>query len=627
MWALRRASLHLRSRGLSSGTGRICYGKSEIARCCLENHNAGIFEAQGKIFDGLLSSTRFYNTSSSSLKSHREVCTFSSQAGAKSSGEDDDGLEDGFSELETPLDVAQEATSGDENDDDDLISRSELSEEEGIVDDIQNELEAFGTETAVGEKNSPRTRASSRMTKAILAAPASSVRTVLDKWVEEGNEVTQTEVSITMLHLRKRRIFGKALELSEWVESTKHLEFVERNYASRVDLIAKVRGINKAEDYLKQIPESFRGEIVYRTLLANCVSATNVKKSEELFNKMRTLEFPTTCFSCNQLLLLYKRIDKRKIADVLLLMEKENIKPSSFTYQILIDVKGQSNDITGMEQIVETMKAEGLETSTQIQAVLARHYAAGGLKDKAEAVLKEMEGGDLIKNRWVCRLLIPIYASLGRDDEVGRIWKVCESDPRLGECMAAIEAWGQLKRIENAEATFDKLLKKMKKPSSMHFTALLKVYANHKMLAKGKDLVKRMAESGCTLGPLAWDAVVKLYVGAGEVEKADSMLEKAVKRRWARPLFSSYLTIMDKYASRGDIHNTEKIFLMMRRAGYASRFRQYQSLLQAYINAKAPAYGFSDRMKADNIFPNKALASQLARVDAFRKSAVAELLE
>ncbi|KAK4412840.1 Pentatricopeptide repeat-containing protein, mitochondrial [Sesamum alatum] len=628
MWAVRRASIHLRNRGLSLGTARIWCGKSEIARWCLENYNAGITKPQEQLCDGLLSSTRFNKSKSSCSKSQREVRTFSSQAGASNSGQEDDDLEDGFSELGKPSYVAQEATSGDESEsesEDDLISRSELSEEEDVAEDVQNELEVLGTETDVEEKKSPKTI--SAMTKAILDAPTSSVSTVMDKWVEEGNEVTQNEVSLTTFQLRIRRLFIKALQLSEWVESTKRLEFNEVNYASRLDLIAKVRGISKAEEYLKQIPKSFRGEIVYRTLLANYVSCTNVKKSEELFNKIKELEFPMTCFTCNQMLILYKRVDKKKVADVLLLMEKENIKPTIFTYQILVDVKGQSNDIIGMEQIVETLKAEGLEPNTRIQSSLARYYAIGGLKDKAEAILKEIEGDDIKIRRWVCHLLLPIYASLGREDEVERIWKVCEPYPQSKQCMAAIEAWGQLKRIENAEAAFDKLLERVKKPNSSHFAALMKVYANNNMLTKGKDLVKRMVESGCRVGPLTWDAVVKLYVGAGEVEKAESILEKAIKQKTGRPLFSSYLTIMEKYSRRGDIHSTEKIFLMMRQAGYTGRLRQYQSLLQAYINAKAPAYGFSDRMKADNIFPNKTLANQLARADAFRKSALKELLE
>ncbi|XP_011075441.1 pentatricopeptide repeat-containing protein At1g80270, mitochondrial isoform X2 [Sesamum indicum] len=625
MWAVRRASIHLRNRGLSSGTARVCCGKSEIARWCLENYNAGITKPQGKLCDGLLSSKRFYNTQSSCSKSQSEIRNFSSKAGARNSEQEDDDLEDGFSDLEKPSYVAQESTSGDESErDDDLISRSELSEEEDVAEDTQNELEVLGTETDVEEKKSPKISA---MTKAILDAPASSVSTVLDKWVEEGNEVTQIEVSLTMFQLRIRRFFTKALQLSEWVESTRHLEFNEKNYASRLDLIAKVRGISKAEEYLKQIPKSFRGEIVYRTLLANYVSCTNVKKSEELFNKIKELEFPMSCFTYNQMLILYKRVDKKKIADVLLLMEKENIKPTIFTYQILIDVKGQSNDIIGMEQIVETLKAEGLEPNSKIQTSLARYYAIGGLKDKAEAILKEMEGGDIKKKRRVRYLLLPIYASLGWEDEVERIWKVCEPNPQVRECMAAIEAWGQLERIENAEAAFDKLLEKVKKPTSRHFAALMKVYTDNKILAKGKDLVKRMADSGLRVGPLACNAVVKLYVRAGEVERAVSILNKAIKQKTGRLLFSSYLTIMDKYADRGDIHSAEKIFLMMRQAGYTARLQQYQSLLHAYINAKAPAYGFSDRMKADNIFPNKALASQLARANAFRKSELTELLE
>ncbi|KAL8225393.1 hypothetical protein R6Q57_017950 [Mikania cordata] len=68
---------------------------------------------------------------------------------------------------------------------------------------------------------------------------------------------------------------------------------------------------------------------------------------------MKDLNLPVTAFACNQLLLLYKRTDKKKIADVLLLMEKENVKPSLFTYRLLIETKGMSNDIIGMEQVLE----------------------------------------------------------------------------------------------------------------------------------------------------------------------------------------------------------------------------------------------------------------------------------
>lgn len=416
------------------------------------------------------------------------------------------------------------------------------------------------------------------------------------------------------------------LQLSEWLEASKHLDFVERDYASRLDLIAKVRGLQKAESYIEKIPKSLRGEVIYRTLMANCVIANNIKKAEDIFNKMKDLGFPISSFACNQLLLLYKRMDKKKIADVLLLMEKENVKPTLFTYKLLIDTKGQSNDITGMDKIVQTMKAEGIEPDINTQAILVKHYIFGGLKEKAEAILREMES-DNLKDRWVCRVVLPLYAQLGKADDVSRVWKVCESSPRLEECTAAIDAWGKLKKIEEAEAVFDRMSKTWKKLSSRHYSVLLKVYANHKMLAKGKDLIKRMGDSGCRIGPLTWDALVKLYVEAGEVEKADSILQKATQQNQMKPMFSSYMTIMEQYSKRGDIHNSEKVFHRMRQAGYVGRLRQFQSLIQAYINAKAPAYGIRERMKADNVFPNKAFAGQLVHVDAFRKTAVSDLLD
>ncbi|XP_028761510.1 pentatricopeptide repeat-containing protein At1g80270, mitochondrial [Neltuma alba] len=615
MWALRRASIPLRSRGLKAETARACLKLTPSA--CVEDEG-GVSECCPIIYGRSPSlNTVQYHSGYDSLKfivSRREL---SSQADARNTKEEEDG-EDGFSELG--------ATTGENNDE--LISKSDLSGDDEDTEEPQNELELSDTDTESTEKKSPKgRRAQSEMLKEILEAPVGNVRSTMDKWVEQGKEVERKEISLVMLMLRKRKLYGKALQLSEWLEEKKILEFTEREYTSRVDLFAKLHGLHKAENYIESIPESFRGEVVYRTLLANCVSQTNVKKAEHVFNKMRDLEFPLSAFACNQLLLLYQRIDKKKIADVLLLMERENIKPSPFTYQILIDAKGQANDIAGMDQIVETMKAEGIEPDIQTKAVLAKHYASAGLKEKAEDVLREMEGEDLKENRWVCRFLLPLYGGLGKTDEVGRIWEVCKSNPRSDECLAAIEAWGRLKKVEEAEKVFEIMLNKWKKLSSRDYTMLLKVYANNKMLMKGKDLIRQMADSGTRIGPLTWDSIVKLYVQAGEVEKADSVLQKAVQQNHMKPMFCTYMLILNKYAQRGDIHNSEKIFYRMRQSGYGSRLSLYQALVQAYINAKQPAYGMRERLKADDVFPNKSMAGLLAQVDAFRKTAVSDLLD
>ncbi|GMJ02368.1 PENTATRICOPEPTIDE REPEAT 596 [Hibiscus trionum] len=624
MWALRRLPKPLKDTRISIGASYAASVQLQTSSYFSEG-TATTFGSCQTVSDKGLSLLRFYHSRHTSSNFPVRRCGFSSQAGAESSGEEDD-LEDGFSELETPANaetkrdhiVKDETEDGSDSDE-------ELSGD--IEESASNELELFEAETDVRDKKSSSMRTSSELFKAIMSAPGISIYKVLDKWVEDGKSISRDEVLAAMLNLRKRRMYGRALQLSEWLEMKKRFDLVERDYASRVDLIAKVRGLQKAEDYIQTIPISFRGEIVYRTLLANCVISNNLKKAEEIFNKMKDLEFPITAFACNQLLLLYKKLDKKKIADVLLLMEKENVKPSLFTYRILIDTKGSCNDIAGMEQIVETMKADGLEPDTHTQSVLAKHYASAGVTEKAEEVLKAMEGDNIKENRWRCRYLLPLYAELGKADEVERIWKVCESKPRLEEYLAAIDAWGKLGQIEKSEAVFDRLLETSKKLPARFYTKLLKVYSDHKMLQKGKDLVKRMADNGCQIGPLTWDALVKLYVEAGEVEKADSILQKACMQKENKPMFTSFMVVMEQYAKRGDVHNTEKMFHRMRQAGYVARFRQFQTLIEAYRNAKAPAYGIRERMKADNIFPNKSLVAQLAQVDAFRRTSVSDLLD
>ncbi|GMN57747.1 hypothetical protein TIFTF001_026840 [Ficus carica] len=623
MWALRRASVPLRNRGVSMRVCSAPFADLEQTISCMQD-KAGISQSPELTSDRCPSLNGFYRGKHDSANIFCVRRSLSSQAGAKSSGEEDN-LEDGFSELEA-TDSAKKGVQ--DVNEDELISEADFSEDDyDDADSSKQEMEALDAEVDLSKSVSSKRKAALALYKTIRETQDLSIPNALDKWIAEGNELDRALIIFVMRNLRKLRMHRKALQFSVWLESSKQLEFIESDYASRVDLIAKVHGLQKAENYIEKIPKSFTGELAYRTLLANCIQANNTKKAEKVFNKMRDLEFPLTTFVCNQLLLLYKRTDKKKIADVLLLMEKENVKPSLFTYRVLIDVKGRSNDIAGMEHILETMKAEGIEPDTQTQYSLARNYAFAGLKEKAEAVLKEMEGDNLEENRGIIRDLLELYAVLGQADEVERVWKICESNPWTVESIAAIEAWGKLGKIEEAEAVFENMLKAVKKPSAWHYNPLLKVYANHKMLTKGRDLIKRMGDGDGKIGPRTWDSVVKLYVKAGEVEKADSVLHKAAQQNQMKPMFESYMAIMDEYAKRGDIHNTEKIFLRMKQAGYNARFRQFQALIQAYTNAKAPAYGIRERMQAENIFPNRALAAQLVQVDAFRKTAASDLLD
>ncbi|XP_034578223.1 pentatricopeptide repeat-containing protein At1g80270, mitochondrial [Setaria viridis] len=448
----------------------------------------------------------------------------------------------------------------------------------------------------------------------VLDTPTSLLMAVLDTWVKAGNCLERSKVSMVLFHLRKQRLYSKALKFMDWIERRKLLDFEECDYASHLDLIARNHGFEAAQKYIERVPEPFRNEVLYETLLVNCVCQDDVQKAQQVFNEIKELSLPLTVSACNQMILLYKRVARGKVADILMLMEKENIKFSRFTYKLLIDLKGQSNDILGMESVLNTMKDNGLEPDFATQTMVAKFYISGGLTEKAEEVIRAMEV--YVKdNREATRSLLDLYAILGRPDDVQRIWN-SYTTPKLEDFLAAIEAWSKLGRIEQAEETFEALVKTSPKLTSKYFNAMLNVYAEHKLLSKGKEFIEWMFLEGCPSSPLTWDAIVKLYANSGELAKADSFLVNVTEENPDRhPLFRSYITLLSAYAKKGDIHNSEKIFDRLKQIRYPGRTPPYNLLLAAYASAKVTPYGFRERMKADNVRPTKTDIECLRRLD------------
>jgi len=600
MWALRKTANHLRAHGkyhhaLKTSAGRLENWKdnaTHLSFICksIKGDVVGLGETNGS------TPARGVSHWHCQYPKFAQVSRgFASQVVTEDK-DSADASEDEFSELEDPANSAEAHA-------DPYLSDAEVEKEE-----VHNASPLYQT---------------------VLSCKFIDLPSSLEQWLADGNVLTRREVVITFVHLRNRRMFKRLLKVSDWLEGKKPFKKTERDYASRLDVISKILGIFKGEKYFASIPSDMRGQRVYGTLLANYSSTCNVEKTEEIFKKMKAEGFSLTAFEYNQLLLLYKRLDKKKIQDVLKMMEDEGVKPTIFTYKILIDVKGWMGDIGGMEQVAENMKSEDIEMDSGTLELLARHYIRAGLAEKAEVVLKELENVSLKDKRSCLKMLLPLYAELGKPTEVERIWKDFEAFPalRLDEYATGVVAWGKLGQIEKAEITFEKLLNSGKKLSAKHYNALLNVYADHHLLLKGKELVKRMSDNGCTIEPPIWDALIRLHVNAGELEKADSILFKACNQKQLRPKYWTMVTILEKYAERGDVANAEKIFDRMRQAGYTGSAGAFASLLKSYANARVPAYGFRERMKADKIYLNGRLNSLMEQVDAFKNDPLEGILD
>lgn len=136
----------------------------------------------------------------------------SSRAGARSSGEEDE-LEDGFSELESPPKIKPIQTA--DLEDDELFISDPLTDDDDrdSAGPSQNDLDLSETAVDVDETRPLNRRAHSELFQAIMSSPGLSIHNVLDKWVREGKDLNRSEISLTMFNLRKRRLYGRALQV------------------------------------------------------------------------------------------------------------------------------------------------------------------------------------------------------------------------------------------------------------------------------------------------------------------------------------------------------------------------------------------------------------------------------
>ena len=128
-------------------------------------------------------------------------------------------MEDGFSQLETPAnaETKENHVARDETEDG-LVSDQELAgDEDDVEETASNEQQLSEAETDPRDKRSSRRRITSELFKAIMSAPGLSVNKALDKWLEEGKDLSRAEISAAMLNLRRRRMYGRALQVISFI--------------------------------------------------------------------------------------------------------------------------------------------------------------------------------------------------------------------------------------------------------------------------------------------------------------------------------------------------------------------------------------------------------------------------
>lgn len=439
----------------------------------------------------------------------------------------------------------------------------------------------------------------------------SAVKVIKD-WVHEGHKLKKANVEKAIEKLRKYARYKHALEVSEWMDGSGGLRLALRDLSIRLDLIARVRGIDDAEKYFLDLPERAKNHKSYGALLNCYVREQLVEKAEGLLEKMKELDFVWNAVPYNNMMTLYlKTSQPEKVPLVIQEMKANDVVPDTFTYNIWMKSCAAMSGIGAVEKVFDEMKRDGrISADWTTYSNLATIYVDAGIVVKADSALKEMEKRMPQKELFAYNFLLNMYAGIHNLVEVHRVWEVIRQ--RFTKMTNTSYIWMltslvKLGDMQGAEKCFEEWESNGLSYDVRVPNVLIDAYITKGMIEKAESLLENALEKGGKPNYKTWEMFVGGYLENKQMDRAIETMKKAISqvkyREW-QPAPEKVLAILKHFEELGDVDEAEDIFRSLRSVDHINT-DTYNSLLRTYIQAGKSPSKVLRRMKLDKIDPDR----------------------
>lgn len=333
----------------------------------------------------------------------------------------------------------------------------------------------------------------------------------------------------------------------------------------RLHLIYKVYGVEKAEEFYNNISQVFKGFYVDLCLLNIYALEKLEDKAEALMQKLRESGRILTPMPYNSLSNLYYNIGNWAKLDALANeMEKNGLYPDKYSLTPRLNAYAANGNIEGLYKIMEVMEADprvGVDCYTYL--VAANAFLKAGLVEKSLELLKNVEKIAVTsKDKYkTLNAVLRMYATLGKKDDVDRIWKILKNDKIYNVSYRnMISSLLKLNDVEGAERVFKEwettgLSYDFRIPDK-----LIDAYAKNGELGKAEAVLTSGVEKGGSPNFRTWYCLMIGYIEDDQVLKGIEALKNATLhcRVWPPDEhIKDKLMIILEYMERK--HNVEEV--------------------------------------------------------------------
>ncbi|GMN28014.1 hypothetical protein TIFTF001_001887 [Ficus carica] len=363
------------------------------------------------------------------------------------------------------------------------------------------------------------------------------------------------------------------VQISLWMTDNRFLRISPSDAAIRLDLIYRVHGLERAENYFNTMSRKLRTYCVYVALLRSYVRENSVEKAEATMQEIRNMGVNEFSLPYNILMNLYTQNGQYDKIDMLMQeMEIKGIPHDKYTFRNRISAYIAASDILGMENILNRMERDTcLSVDWKVYSLAASGYLKVGLIEEALEMLQKLEQ-EVAKmsrktNRSALMFLLTLYSSIGDRDELFRVWNTYK--PSKGQIDAAyacmIRSLTKLDDIEGAERIYEEWESKCTTYDFRVLNSILAAYCKKGHLEKAESALEK-ALKGRTPYTASFNILANGYVENNQMPKAVEVLKKglSIGRKGWMPSCVTLAACLDYLKGQGDVTGMEEILSALR---------------------------------------------------------------
>lgn len=328
--------------------------------------------------------------------------------------------------------------------------------------------------------------------------------------------------------------------------------------------------------------------VAYNTLITGYGKASKMDAAHHLFLGIKKVGLEPDETTYRSMIEGWGRADNYKEAEWYYKeLKRLGYKPNSSNLYTLINLQAKHKDEEGAIRTLDDMQTMGCQYSSMLGTLLPAYEKAGRI-DRVPFLLRGSFYQHILVSRTSCSSLVMAYVKHCLVDDTmkvlrAKLWKDPQFEDNLYHLL--ICSCKELGHLENAVTIYNQMPRHDGKPNKHIMCTMIDIYSIMGLFSEAEKVYVELKSSGIALDMIAYAIAVRMYVKAGSLEDACSVLDAMEKQEGIFPDVYMLRDMLRIYQRCGKLDKLKDLYYQILKTGVTWDQEMYNCVINCCSRA------------------------------------------